>query len=138
MDELIARISAAIGVEAEVAKLAAGHVLGFLQKAFPEGPAADLIINIPGAQEAMAAAAAPSLGGGLIGGLLGGLGGLVRGPQGEMFALAGRLGAVGLTKEQIQGLAKEIFDYAEQLIGKENLETIKNAIPGLSHFLQSP
>jgi hypothetical protein len=38
MDELIARVSAAVGVDAEVAKTAIGHVLAFLQKELPEGP----------------------------------------------------------------------------------------------------
>ncbi|WP_036291363.1 DUF2267 domain-containing protein [Methylosinus sp. PW1] len=136
MDELIARISAALGVEPETARLAAGHVLGFFRKEFPDGPAADLIAKLPGAEEAIAAAeAAPAADGGLLGGLLGGLGGLVGGSKGDLMALAGRLSSVGLSLDQSQALAKEFFAHAEGLVGKEKLKEITDSVPGLSQFL---
>lgn len=136
MDELIARISAALGVEPETARLAAGHVLGFFRKEFPDGPAADLIARLPGSEEAIAAAeAAPAADGGLLGGLLGGLGGLVGGSKGDLMALAGRLSSVGLSMDQSQALAKEFFAHAEGLVGKDKLKQITNSVPGLSQFL---
>ncbi|PWB93378.1 DUF2267 domain-containing protein [Methylosinus sporium] len=136
MDELIARISATLGVEPETARLAAGHVLGFFRKEFPDGPAADLIAKLPGAEEAIAAAeAAPAADGGLLGGLLGGLGGLVGGSKGDLMALAGRLSSVGLSMDQSQALAKEFFAHAEGLVGKEKLKQITDSVPGLSQFL---
>jgi len=136
MEELIARITAALGVEAETARLAAGHVLGFFRKEFPGGPAAELIAKLPGAEEAIAAAeAAPAADGGLLGGLLGGLGGLVGGSRGDLMALAGRLSSVGLSMDQSQALAKEFFAHAEGLVGKEKLKEITDSVPGLSQFL---
>lgn len=136
MEELIARISAALGVEAETARLAVGHVLGFFQKEFPDGPTSELIAKLPGAQEAIAAAdAAPAQDGSLLGGLLGGLGGLVGGSKGDLMALAGKLSSVGLSIEQSQTLAREFFAYAEGVIGKEKLQQITGAVPGLSQFL---
>ncbi|MBI1868326.1 MAG: DUF2267 domain-containing protein [Methylocystis sp.] len=136
MDELIARIAAALGVEAEVARIAIGHILAFLQKDFPEGPVAELLEKLPGAQEAIAAAAAAPAGeGGLVGGLLGGIGGLVGGAKGDIMALAGKLSNAGLSPDQSQRLAKEFFAHAEQLIGAEDVQKIASAIPGLSQFL---
>jgi hypothetical protein len=136
MDELIARISAALGVESETARLAVGHVLAFFQKEFPDGPAAELIAKLPGATEAIAAAeAAPAADGGLLGGLLGGLGGLVGGSKGDLMALAGRLSGVGLSIDQSQALAKEFFAHAEGVVGPEKLKKIADSVPGLSQFL---
>ena len=131
MDELIARISAAIGVEADVAKTAIGHVLAFLQKEFPDGPVGELLDKLPGAQEAMNTAAAAGEGGGL-GGMLGGL---VGGAAGGLMGLAGKLNSVGLDMNQIRTLAKEVLAHAEGLIGKENVQKIADSIPGLSQFV---
>lgn len=129
MDELIARVTAALGVEENTAKIAIGHVLAFLQKEFPDGPVADLLAKLPGAQEAMetATAAEQSGGGGLLGGLMGGAGGLM--------GLAGKLNGAGLDMGQIQTLAKVVLSRAEELVGKENVQKIAGAIPGLSQFL---
>lgn len=136
MEELIARISATLGVETETARLAIGHVLGFFQKEFPDGPTSELIAKLPGAQDAIAAAeAAPAADGGLLGGLLGGIGGLVGGSKGDLMALAGKLSSVGLSIDQSQTLAREFFAHAEGLIGKEKLTQITSSVPGLSQFL---
>jgi len=133
MEELIARVTAAIGVEAETAKAAIGHVLGFLHKEFPEGPVAELLDKLPGAREAIeASAAAPSEG---LGGLLGGLGGLLGGAKGDIMGLAGKLSGLGLDMTQIQTLGREILNHAEELIGKENIAKIVEAIPALKPFV---
>lgn len=125
MDELIARITAALGVEAGVASLAIGHVLVFLQRGFPDGPVAELLEKLPGANEAIEAAAAAAPAG--DGGPMAGFGGVM--------ALAGTLGGVGLGFNQIQKLAKEFFAYAKELIGEEKVQEIARAIPGLPQFL---
>jgi hypothetical protein len=129
MDELIARVSAALGVDANIAKVAIGHVLIFLQKELPNGPVAELIAKLPNVQEVVDAAAASDQGGG-VGGMLGGLMG-----AGGLMGLAGKLNAVGLDMGQMQTLAKEILNYAEGVIGKENVQKIAGGVPGLSQFL---
>ena len=58
MDELIERVSAAIGVDAGVAKTAIGHVLAFLQKELPDGPVAEFLDKVAGARDAANEAAA--------------------------------------------------------------------------------
>ena len=126
MDELIARVSSAIGVDAGVAKTAIGLVLGFLQKELPEGPVAEFLGKVSGSQAAIDAAEAEGgAGGGMLGGLMGG----------GLMGLAGKLNAVGLDMGQIQKLAKEILGYAETILGKEKVQQIAQSIPGLSQFL---
>lgn len=132
MEELIQRISASVGIEANTAKAAIGHVLAFVQKEIPDGPVAELINKLPGAQEAIAAAAATPVEG--LGAALGGLGSLLGGAKGDIMGLAGKLGGLGLDLGQIQKLSHEIFAHAEQLIGKENVDKIIAAIPALAPF----
>lgn len=124
MDELIARVSAAIGVDAGVAKTAIGLVLGFLKKEAPDGPVAEFLGKMPGAQEAIDASDSAE-GGGMLGGLMGG----------GLMGLAGKLNAAGLDMGQIQKLAREILGYAETVLGKEKVQQIASSIPGLSQFL---
>lgn len=127
MDELIARVSAAVGVDAEVAKTAIGHVLAFLRKELPDGPVAEFLDQVAGSHEAADAAEAQSEGGG--GGLLGGL------LSGGLMGLATKLNGLGLDMGQIQKLGHEIFGYAETILGKEKVQQIANSVPGLSQFL---
>lgn len=132
MDELIARIAAAIGVEADVAKTAIGHVLAFLHKEIPDGPVGEFLDKVTGAREAMDAA---TQGGGESDGGMGGMLGGLMGGAGGLMGLAGKLNAVGLDMGQIQKLAREILGHAETLLGKEKVQQIASAIPGLSQFL---
>lgn len=127
MDELIERVSAAIGVDAGVAKTAIGHVLAFLHKELPDGPVAEFFEQVTGAREVAdeASAGGESGGGSLLGGLLGG----------GLMGLATKLNALGLDMGQIQKLGHEIFGYAEKVVGKEKVQQIANSIPGLSQFL---
>jgi hypothetical protein len=127
MDELIARVSAAIGVDAEVAKTAVGHVLAFLHKELPDGPVSEFLDQVAGSREAVAAAA--SDGGESSGGLLGGL------LSGGLMGLAAKLNGLGLDMGQIQKLGHEVFGYAETVLGKEKVQQIANSVPGLSQFL---
>lgn len=128
MDELIARVSAALGVDAAVARTAIGQVLAFLQKELPDGPVGEFFDKVAGAREAAdeAAAAGDASGAGsLLGGLLGS----------GLMGLAAKLNGLGLDMGQIQKLGHEILGYAETVVGKEKVQQIASAIPGLSQFL---
>lgn len=126
MDELIAKVAAAIGVDADVAKSAIGHVLAFLAKELPDGPVKEFLDGVPGAHDAVAQTnAADQGGGGLLGGLL----------SGGLMGLAAKLNAAGLDMGQIQKLGHEIFAHAETVIGKEKVQQIASSIPGLSQFV---
>ncbi len=127
MDELIARVSASLGVDAELAKTAIGHVLAFLHKELPEGPVAEFLERTPGAREVVDAVSSKDSGGASspLGGLL----------NSGLMGLAGKLNAAGLDMGQIQKLGHEILAHAETLLGKEKVQQIAGSIPGLSQFL---
>jgi hypothetical protein len=128
MDELIARVSSAVGVDAGVARTAVGDVLAFLHKEVPEGPVSEFLEKVAGSREVAEEAAAAGGAGG-AGGLLGGL------LNSGLMGLAAKLNGLGLDMGQIHKLGHEIFGYAEEVIGKEKVQQIAAAIPGLSQFL---
>ncbi len=74
MDELIARVTQALGIDAGVAQQAIGLVLSFLQKQAPEADFSKILEALPGAQNAIDAAPT-DVGGGLMGALGGLMGG---------------------------------------------------------------
>ena len=129
MEELIARITAALNIDAGVAQNAIGAVLGFLQQEGPAEEMSRLIAGFPGAQEAIDMAAASSGGGGL----LGAIGGLF-GSAGGLLGLAGQLQGMGLGMDQIQTLAEELFAAAREYLGEETVARITSEIPGLDRF----
>lgn len=136
MEELVQRISAATGIDPEVARQAIGMILAFIRKHAPEGPMGDLLNSIPGAQEATETTASSGGGGlmGAIGGLLGGLGGSAGG-AGGLMALAGQLQAQGLDMTQMKEVGQQIFQYGEEQIGPDKAREIFKNIPGLSAML---
>lgn len=134
VDQWVAHIANAVGTSPAVARLAVGHVFGFLQKRHPAA-AAELIDRIPGASEAVAEAAAAPRRKSLIGGALAGVGGMMGGSKGDILALTSSLTALGLSADQLKRLALEIFGGAEQVIGREKLRVMTDPIPGLSSFL---
>jgi len=126
MDELVARVSAALGVDAEVARTAVGLVLGFLQKESRDGAVSELLAQLPGAPEAIQSAESAGGGGGLAG-LMGGMGGLM--------GLAAKLNGAGIDMGQVPALGHEIFGYAEEKVGPEKLREIVDSIPGIAQFV---
>ncbi|ATQ66845.1 MULTISPECIES: hypothetical protein [Methylosinus] len=132
MEQLVAQLKIALGVDAETARIAAGHVLGFFQKAFPD-IGVELVDKIPGAREAVAAAAAMRYKRNLLG-ALGGVGSVIGG-KAEVLALTAKLTAMGLSPAQLQRLAKVVFLHAERTIGRQKLQKMTDTIPKLSQFL---
>ncbi len=126
MDELAARVSAALGVDAQVARTAIGLVLGFLENESPDGAVAEFLDKLPGAREAIESAQSAGGGGGLAG-LMGGMGGLM--------GLGAKLNGAGIEMSQIPTLGHEIFGYAETKLGPEKLREIIDSVPGLAQFV---
>jgi hypothetical protein len=133
MEEWLAHISNSVGVDKEVARLAVGHVFGFLQQRHSGGVADELITKFPGATEAIEAArTAPQKG---VSGVLEKIGGAVGGSKGDLVVLTTRLASMGLSPQQLQKLAQEIFGAAEVMIGRPKLQSMTDEIPGLTPFL---
>jgi hypothetical protein len=132
MEELVARLTVALGVDAETARIAAGHVLGFFVKAFPD-IGKEIVEKTPGAREAITAAGKKRYKKSLLG-ALGGVGSVIGG-KAEVLALTAKLTAMGLSPDQLQRLARVVFSHAEQAIGRPKLQKMTDTIPKLSQFL---
>jgi len=126
MDELIARIIAAAGIDEALARKAIGIILAFLQKEGPPAEVGELMAALPGAQEAANAAAGGS------GGLIGTVSGLM---GGGVMALGGQLMGAGLSMPQIQTVSKTMFAFGREKAGEDTMGAIIGAIPGLGQFV---
>lgn len=127
MEELVARISTAVGLDAATAEKAIGMVLAFLQKEGPEAEVAQIFAALPGAEAAAAAGAQES--GGMMGGLMNMMGG------GGVMGLGQKLMSAGLGMGEIQALSKELFAAVREKAGEDAVGAIVGAIPGLSQFV---
>lgn len=115
MDELVAKIVAATGVEAAVARRAAALILGFLLREGAPDKVPLLVDALPGARDAIAAN--PGSGGGGVMGVF------------------NDLSAAGLGMGQVQGAAKAFVGYAREKAGATAVDQIVGSIPGLSQFV---
>ena len=150
MDELIGRITAAVGIDEQAAQTAIGVILSFLNREGPDDAMAQLLEAIPGAQDLMAGLADGAGGdaggvGGALGGLIGGsggglgglagaVGGLMGGQTGGLMAAANDLMSAGLDMSQIQGVTQEVVGFAREKAGDEVVQQVMAHIPGMDQF----
>jgi hypothetical protein len=127
MEDLIARIAAAAGVEPEIAKKSVETIFGFLRKEGPQDEVDALFAAVPGAAEAAAAASGENCGG-AFNGLIGAMGG-------GLMGLAGRLTSLGLGMTEMQTIGRQVFAYVREKAGNELVGQVAAAIPGLAQFL---
>jgi hypothetical protein len=118
MNELVDRLVDKIGVERGVAEKAVGIILAFLLKEGPSDKVQALIDQMPGAENAMQAAA--SEGGFGMGGIMG---------------VGTKLMAAGLGMDQMQGVTRELIAYAREKVGEDAVGEIVGSIPGLGQFV---
>jgi hypothetical protein len=128
MEALIARITEATGLGADVVEKAVGLILAFLAKEGPQDEVNKLLESMPGASEAVATS-----GDGGPGGAMGGLMGMM--PGGGVMALGTKLMAAGVPMSQMQPFARELFAYGREHAGEDTMGAIVGGIPGLSQFL---
>jgi hypothetical protein len=115
MDELVAKIIAATGADASVARRAAALILGFLLREGASDKVRALVDALPGAREAIAAN--PGSGGSGV------------------MSVFNDLTAAGLGMGQIQGAAKAFVGYAREKAGAATVDQIVASVPGLSQFV---
>ena len=123
MEELIARISAATGVNADVTTKSVGIILNFLRQEGPADAVGHVMSALPGAAEAADAAqsAHEDAGGGDSGG--------------GLMALAGHLSEAGLGMGDMQAVGKELFAAVHEKAGPDAVGAIAGSIPGLHQFI---
>ena len=122
MDELVDRIAANVGVDRTVAEKSVGIIFDFLSKEGPTDKVHALLDRLPGANEAIAAARA-----GETGGMFGSMGGIM--------GVGSRLMSAGLGMGEIQGVTRELIAYAREKAGDDEVNSIVEAVPGLSQFI---
>ncbi|MEH3145508.1 MAG: DUF2267 domain-containing protein [Methylobacterium frigidaeris] len=131
MEELVARVTQATGLDATTAQKAIGLILAFLQKEGPQAEVQQLIAAMPGAEAAIAQSGdgGPGEGGGGLMGMLGGMMG------GGVMALGQKLMSAGVPMGQMQPLGRELFAYGREKAGEDVMGPIVGSIPGLSQFV---
>lgn len=130
MNELISRITAAAGIDADLAENAVGTVLGFLQKEGPDDAVGELMAKLPGAEDLVAQAQANEGGGGLMGAI----GGLMGGGAGGLMGLVGQLQGMGLDMSQMQEVGKTLIQYGRETVGEDTMAQITSSIPGMDQL----
>jgi hypothetical protein len=115
MDELVAKIVAATGADAAIARRAAALILGFLLREGAPDKVGVLVDALPGARDAIAAN--PGSGGSGVMGIF------------------NDLTAAGLGMGEIQGAARAFVDYARGKAGAATVDEVIGSIPGLSQFV---
>jgi hypothetical protein len=129
MEELLARITQATGLDPNTATKAIGIILNFLQKEGPPAEVAKLLAAIPGADN-VTAQSGDGGPGTMTGGLMGMLGG-----GGGVMALGGQLMAAGVSMGQMQPLGRELFAYGREKAGEDTMGAIVGSMPGLNQFV---
>ena len=132
MDEMIARVSQAAGVDAQVARQAVGEIFLFLKTEAAPDALQELMDKIPGSQDlaaSMGEAEAPMGGGGLMGALSSMMGG-----GGGIMGLAGKLMALGLGMAEMQTIGRELFAYAREVAGEETVNKVVASSPTLAQI----
>ena len=131
MDEMIARVSQAAGVDAQVTRQAIGEIFVFLKSEVEPQALQDLMDKIPGAQDLATStgeAEAPMGGGGLMGALSSMMGG------GGIMGLAGKLMALDLGMAEMQTIGRELFAYAREVAGEEIVNKVVASSPTLTQI----
>jgi hypothetical protein len=127
MDELIARITNATGLDATTAQKAVGIILTFLKKEGPPTEVSQLLAAMPGAEQVVGQSGdgGPGATGGGFMGMMGG----------GVMALGGQLMGAGVSMGQMQPLGRELFAYGREKAGEDVMGPIVGSVPGLSQFV---
>src|SRR3977135_743389 len=101
MDELVDRIVAKVGVDRSVAEKSVGIIFDFLSKEGPTDKVHALLDQLPGANEAIAAARAAD-GGGMFGSM------------GGVMGVGSRLLGAGLGMGEVKGVTRDTSSYGRE------------------------
>ena len=124
MEELLARVTQATGLDAATATKAIGIILNFLKKEGPPAEVNQLLASMPGVEAAMAQAPES-----------GGLAGMMAGMGGGVMALGGQLMGAGVSMGQMQPLGRELFAFGREKAGEDVMGAIVGSVPGLTQFV---
>jgi hypothetical protein len=124
MEELIARLTADVGIDRTAAEKAVGIIFDFLAKEGPADKVRPLLAKLPGAEAVMQKAASEGNDDGLMAGATGGV-----------MGAGMRMMSAGLSMGQVQSVTREVIAYAREKAGEDAVGEIVAAIPGLAQFV---
>lgn len=116
MDELVDQIARDTGLDRAVAGKAIGIIIGFLINEGPPGKVGAMIDRLPGARALAEANSSRGGGGGLLG-------------------VFNDLTGAGLGIADVQAVAGAFLAYARENVGKDEVDEVVAAIPGLGQFI---
>jgi hypothetical protein len=122
MEELVARLTADVGIDRTAAEKAVGIIFDFLAKEGPADKVRPLLVKLPGAEAVMQKAASEG-----NGDMAGGMGGVMGAGM--------RMMSAGLSMGQVQSVTREVIAYAREKAGEDAVGEIVAAIPGLAQFV---
>jgi hypothetical protein len=122
MEELVARLTADVGIDRTAAEKAVGIIFDFLAKEGPADKVRPLLAKLPGAEAVMQKAASEG-----NGDMAGGMGGVMGAGM--------RMMSAGLSLGQVQSVTREVIAYAREKAGEDAVGEIVAAIPGLAQFV---
>jgi hypothetical protein len=126
MEELIARLTADVGIDRTAAEKAVGIIFDFLAKEGPADKVRPLLAKLPGAEGVMQKAASED-----NGDMAGAMGGVMGGVMGAGM----RMMSAGLSMGQVQSVTRQVIAYAREKAGEDAVGEIVAAIPGLAQFV---
>ena len=121
MQDLIARVGSASGIDDDTARKAIAIVLDLIKSEAPDEKVSELFAKMPGAEE--------------LAGEAGGSGGLFGALGGSTMAAFSKLTKAGLSTGQMQSAGKALFSYAEEHAGEDLVNEVAKSIPGLAKFV---
>jgi hypothetical protein len=113
MDELVAKVAQATGIDPATARKAVVIILQFLSNAGPKGKVDALIDQLPGARAAIGNGGGPS----------------------DIMGAFNALTGAGLDMGQVQGVATTFGKVAREHAGAATVDQVVAGIPGLSQFV---
>ena len=113
MDELVAKVAAATGIDPATARKAVVIILQFLANAGPKDKVDALVDQLPGARAAIGNGGGPS----------------------DIMGAFNALTGAGLDMGQIQGVASAFGTVARAHVGPAAVDQVIAGIPGLSQFV---
>jgi len=136
MEELTTNVVADTKLDPTIAKAALGLVLGFLRDKDKTGNMEIMIAKMPRAQEVIETS--QFVGDGGVTQVIEGMTSFIGHGRADVNILAGQLEKLGISEAQTDALVRLILKRAENIIGAEGAEKIRNMLPALRERTDLP
>lgn len=136
MEELTNNVVAETKLDPTVAKAALGLVLGFLRDKDKTGSMEVMIAKMPRAQELIQAS--QFVGDGGVTQAIEGMTSFIGHGRADLNILAGQLEKLGISEAQTDALVRQVLRRAENVLGAEGAEKIRNILPALRERTDLP